>query len=302
MRSLGCCSREARKPGTRKAQRHAWPAIPPRVLCAPATFRQRSPNDAQSASIPSNGANRPQEIQDVRMSDLETFRAETRAWLEANYPHGLDQAALMDDDDDSIWGGRARRFKNKDAKLWLDRMAEKGWTAPTWPKEYGGGGLSPAEARVLAQELGAHQGAAGADVVRHLDAGPGAARIRQRRAEARISAQDRARRDPLVPGLFRAGRRLRPRQPADPLRGQGRPLADQRPEDLDLLRRPGRLVLLPGAHRHDEEARGHQLRADRHDDARRRDAADQADLRRVAVLRDLLHRREGPQGAIWSAS
>jgi alkylation response protein AidB-like acyl-CoA dehydrogenase len=87
------------------------------------------------------------------MSDLETFRAETKAWLEANYPSGL-SSAEMDDDDDSIWGGRRARFTNKDAKLWLDRMAEKGWTAPTWPKEYGGGGLSPAEARVLSQELG----------------------------------------------------------------------------------------------------------------------------------------------------
>jgi alkylation response protein AidB-like acyl-CoA dehydrogenase len=88
------------------------------------------------------------------MSDLETFRADTRAWLEANYPKGLAQVNPLEDDDDSIWGGRRAKFKNKDAKLWLDRMAEKGWTAPTWPKEYGGGGLSAAEARVLSQELG----------------------------------------------------------------------------------------------------------------------------------------------------
>jgi alkylation response protein AidB-like acyl-CoA dehydrogenase len=88
------------------------------------------------------------------MSDLEAFRADTRAWLEANYPKGLAQVNPLEDDDDSIWGGRRAKFKNTDAKLWLDRMAEKGWTAPTWPKEYGGGGLSAAEARVLSQELG----------------------------------------------------------------------------------------------------------------------------------------------------
>jgi len=87
------------------------------------------------------------------MSDLETFRAETRKWLEENYPKNLAQADI-DDDDDSIWGGRRAVYKNKDARLWLDRMAAKGWTAPTWPKEYGGGGLSSAEARVLQQELG----------------------------------------------------------------------------------------------------------------------------------------------------
>jgi len=32
-------------------------------------------------------------------------------------------------------------------------MAERGWTVPDWPKEYGGGGLSPAEARVLKEEM-----------------------------------------------------------------------------------------------------------------------------------------------------
>lgn len=86
------------------------------------------------------------------MSDLESFRSDTRQWLEANYPASLSRAR-DDEDDESIWGGRRAVFKNPDAKLWLDRMAARGWTAPTWPKEYGGGGLSPAEARVLAQEL-----------------------------------------------------------------------------------------------------------------------------------------------------
>jgi hypothetical protein len=48
----------------------------------------------------------------------------------------------------------------------------------------------------------------------------------------------------------------------------------------------------PAAKKHE----GISLRADRHGDARRRDAADQADQRREPVLRDLLHRREDPQG------
>ena len=51
-------------------------------------------------------------------------------------------------------GGKRATFKNPEQKLWLDRMAAKGWTAPTWPREYGGGGLSSAESRVLTQELG----------------------------------------------------------------------------------------------------------------------------------------------------
>ena len=40
-----------------------------------------------------------------------------------------------------------------DQDLWRKRIGEKGWGTPTWPKEYGGGGLSQAEARVLQQEM-----------------------------------------------------------------------------------------------------------------------------------------------------
>jgi alkylation response protein AidB-like acyl-CoA dehydrogenase len=87
------------------------------------------------------------------MADLETFRTETRAWLEANCPPSMRSGAQPSDDDNSIWGGRRAKWKNPEAKEWLDRMAAKGWTAPTWPKEYDGGGLSNAEARVLQQEL-----------------------------------------------------------------------------------------------------------------------------------------------------
>jgi acyl-CoA dehydrogenase len=69
------------------------------------------------------------------MVNLETFRTETRAWLAENYPASLNGA--MDIEDDSIWGGRKAVYKNPDAKLWLERMASRGFTAPTWPKEYG---------------------------------------------------------------------------------------------------------------------------------------------------------------------
>ncbi len=52
-----------------------------------------------------------------------------------------------------VWGGRNAEFVNPDSKIWLERMAEKGWTCPTWPTEYGGGGLSKEEAIVLSREL-----------------------------------------------------------------------------------------------------------------------------------------------------
>ena len=82
--------------------------------------------------------------------ELDVFRTETRAWLEANCPASM-RTPLTGDE--TPWGGRKFKWKNPDSKVWLDRMAEKGWTAPMWPKAYGGGGLSAAEARVLEQEL-----------------------------------------------------------------------------------------------------------------------------------------------------
>ncbi len=84
------------------------------------------------------------------MADLETFRAETRAWLEANCPQSMRTPMV---EDEVVWGGRNQVFVNPDSKVWLERMAERGWTAPTWPKAYGGGGLSKEEALILDAEL-----------------------------------------------------------------------------------------------------------------------------------------------------
>ncbi|HZZ66755.1 MAG TPA: acyl-CoA dehydrogenase family protein [Phenylobacterium sp.] len=81
--------------------------------------------------------------------DTEAFRAEARSWLEANFPESFRRdpsrqlavaAGLADDE-------------TPDAKAWRKAMGEKGWGTPTWPAEYGGGGLSRAEARVLQEEM-----------------------------------------------------------------------------------------------------------------------------------------------------
>lgn len=85
------------------------------------------------------------------MADLEKFRRETRAWLEANCPESM--RTPMTEEGDACWGGRKFKFKNEDQRLWLERMAERGWTAPEWPTEYGGGGLSKEEHKVLREEL-----------------------------------------------------------------------------------------------------------------------------------------------------
>jgi alkylation response protein AidB-like acyl-CoA dehydrogenase len=81
---------------------------------------------------------------------LEDFRADTRSWLEENCPASMRTPMS---DEETVWGGKNATFVNPDAKLWLDRMGEKGWTCPTWPKEYGGGGLSKEENLILQEEL-----------------------------------------------------------------------------------------------------------------------------------------------------
>ena len=85
------------------------------------------------------------------MENLDQFRVETREWLEANCPDDMRQA--MRSDEDQCWGGRKWVFSSEGQQLWLERMAAKGWTAPRWPTEYGGGGLSGDEAKVLREEM-----------------------------------------------------------------------------------------------------------------------------------------------------
>ncbi|MBC6403527.1 MAG: acyl-CoA dehydrogenase family protein [Hyphomonadaceae bacterium] len=85
------------------------------------------------------------------MTDLDIFRKQTRDWLEANCPESM--RTDMHSDQDACWGGRKFVFQSEDQKLWLERMAEKGWTAPTWDKKYGGGGLSRKEEQILKQEM-----------------------------------------------------------------------------------------------------------------------------------------------------
>ena len=85
------------------------------------------------------------------MADLETFRSETRAWLEAHCPPEMREPVR--DESDIYWGGRRATFKNAAQKAWLEACLAKGSTVPSWPKAYGGAGLAPAEAKVLREEM-----------------------------------------------------------------------------------------------------------------------------------------------------
>ena len=80
-------------------------------------------------------------------AELEAFRGEARAWLAANFPAFLEAGRGFDvrrEGGDTPQG---------DALLWRQRLCAKGWATPAWPEQYGGGGLSAAQARVLQQEM-----------------------------------------------------------------------------------------------------------------------------------------------------
>lgn len=87
------------------------------------------------------------------MTDLENFRTETRAWLEANCPPEMREPVRGEDD--IYWGGRRATFKNDAQRAWLEACVAKGYTVPMWPKEYGGAGLTAPQAKVLREEMGA---------------------------------------------------------------------------------------------------------------------------------------------------
>lgn len=84
------------------------------------------------------------------MQSLQEFRDQTRSWLEQNCPASMRTPMVQEE---IVWGGRNAEFANPDSEVWLQRMAEKGWTCPTWPAEYGGGGLDKEQAIVLGEEL-----------------------------------------------------------------------------------------------------------------------------------------------------
>ena len=81
---------------------------------------------------------------DFGAHDLDAFRAEVRDWLAANFPKNLSGQALpMEGPED----------RSADREAWRKAMGETGWGVPTWPKAYGGGGLSKDQAKALAEEM-----------------------------------------------------------------------------------------------------------------------------------------------------
>ena len=80
------------------------------------------------------------------MSELQAFREEVRGWLGEHCPEG----ARGEGD---IHLGTTKKTYDRDLDAWLEIMAERGWTVPMWPTEYGGGGLSLEQTKVLYEEM-----------------------------------------------------------------------------------------------------------------------------------------------------
>jgi alkylation response protein AidB-like acyl-CoA dehydrogenase len=75
---------------------------------------------------------------------LDDFRQEVRTWLAANFPKSLAGSAPK---------AGAPEPDGEDVRRWKTVLCAKGWGTPTWPKAYGGGGLTAIEARALREEI-----------------------------------------------------------------------------------------------------------------------------------------------------
>ena len=81
----------------------------------------------------------PREKDDLNELEDEAFRLRIRSWIEANYPAEIRNPP--------------KRLHWDDNKPWYFKLAEKGWLCPSWPRQYGGLGLSPAKQIIFTEEL-----------------------------------------------------------------------------------------------------------------------------------------------------
>ncbi|MGQ9572799.1 MAG: acyl-CoA dehydrogenase family protein [Dehalococcoidia bacterium] len=91
---------------------------------------------------------------DFRFSpEEEAFRQELRGWLKENVPPDWEGVFL--EEDDKEW---------RQGRAFIKKLAQKGWVAPSWPKEYGGMEASPALQLVYNEEMGYHRAPIGSIV------------------------------------------------------------------------------------------------------------------------------------------
>ena len=77
----------------------------------------------------------------------EAFREEARAFLAANFPPELKGKS------NALASVEGPTDESPAQKSWREAMGSRGWGTPTWPRQYGGGGLTRKQARILDEEM-----------------------------------------------------------------------------------------------------------------------------------------------------
>jgi alkylation response protein AidB-like acyl-CoA dehydrogenase len=88
----------------------------------------------------------------LNSTEPDQFRAELRAWLDENCPAEMRESGSAEDS--ICWGGKNWVFQSDAQRIWLERMAAKGLTVPTWPTAYGGAGLDREREKIFHEEMG----------------------------------------------------------------------------------------------------------------------------------------------------
>ncbi|MEZ5556979.1 MAG: acyl-CoA dehydrogenase [Pseudomonadales bacterium] len=97
------------------------------------------------------------------------FRAEARAWIDANAPTHLRPFLERSGFGTTNTG---EHDALQEAKKWQRKKAEAGWACLAWPKEYGGRGASPIEGVIWSQEEGVYGKLSGAFIIGQGMCGP----------------------------------------------------------------------------------------------------------------------------------
>ena len=84
----------------------------------------------------------PAEPEDYNSLDYDSFRVLVRNWVAANYPPELRNPT--------------KRLHFSENKVWYYKLSEKGWLAPSWPRQYGGMGLTAGKQLVMLEEFQRH--------------------------------------------------------------------------------------------------------------------------------------------------
>ena len=136
-----------------------------------------------------------------------------------------------------------QRFSREELVRWQRILNQKGWATPAWAPEWGGTGWDPVKQYIFKEEL--HMAPAPEPLSFNVNMiGPTLIAFGTEEQKRHFLPRIANHRLLVLPGLLRAGRRLRPGRAAHGRRSRRRPLRHQRPEALDLDRSSRRLVLL----------------------------------------------------------